>query len=146
MKKQILTAACTFFLAVGVANAQIVIRIGPPPPRPVEVAPAPPPVHRDWVWVAGYHRWNGHAYVWVPAPTAVRRIAAPSGSRASGVPSAAATSGMLATGVDRYARSKVHGGCPIHARSLRMSGISSRCNNLSCLRAWLQPCRIAHSL
>jgi len=39
MKKQILTAACALFLTVGVANAQLVIRIGPPPPRPVEVVP-----------------------------------------------------------------------------------------------------------
>ena len=66
MKKQILTAVCGLFLTIGAANAQIVIRIGPPPPRPVEVIPEPPPVHRDWVWVPGYHRWDGHGYVWVP--------------------------------------------------------------------------------
>ncbi|HUD23076.1 MAG TPA: hypothetical protein VMQ60_09565 [Acidobacteriaceae bacterium] len=66
MKKQILTAACALFITVGAANAQFVVRIGPPPPRPVEVVPEPPPVHRDYVWVAGYHRWDGHGYVWVP--------------------------------------------------------------------------------
>ena len=66
MKKQILTAACALFLTVGVANAQIVIRIGPPPSRPVEVIPEPQPMHHDWVWVPGYHRWDGHVYVWVP--------------------------------------------------------------------------------
>jgi hypothetical protein len=66
MKKQILTAVCGLFLAVGAANAQIVVRIGPPPPRPVERIPQPPPEHRDWAWRAGYHRWDGHAYVWVP--------------------------------------------------------------------------------
>ncbi len=102
MKKQILTAACTFFLAVGVANAQLVIRIGPPPPRPVEVVPAPPPVHRDWVWVPGYHRWDGHGYVWVPGsyrrPPHRGAVWVP----ASGVPSAAATSGTPATGADQY--------------------------------------------
>jgi hypothetical protein len=54
MKKQILVAACTLFLSVGVARAQIVVRIGPPPPRPVEVVPAPP--HAGYVWVPGYHR------------------------------------------------------------------------------------------
>ena len=53
MKKQLLTAACALFLTVGAANAQIVIRIGPPPPRPVEVIPVVPPAHHDWVWVPG---------------------------------------------------------------------------------------------
>lgn len=66
MKKQLLIAVCALFLTTGAANAQIVVRIGPPPPHPVEVVPAPPRAHRDWVWVAGYHRWDGHAYVWVP--------------------------------------------------------------------------------
>jgi len=51
-------------LAVTSANAQIVVRIGPPPPRPVEVAPPPP--HEGLVWQPGYHRWDGHGYVWVP--------------------------------------------------------------------------------
>jgi hypothetical protein len=62
MKKQVLTAVCGFFLAVGAANAQIVVRIGPPPPRPVEVVPAP---RAGFVWVPGFHRWDGHRYVWV---------------------------------------------------------------------------------
>jgi WXXGXW repeat (2 copies) len=62
MKKHILTAACALFLTVGAANAQIVVRIGPPPPRPVEVVPAP---REGFVWVPGYHRWNGRRYVWV---------------------------------------------------------------------------------
>jgi hypothetical protein len=66
MKKQILTAVCGMLLTVGAANAQIVVHIGPPPPRPVERIPPPPPEHRDWAWRAGYHRWDGHAYVWVP--------------------------------------------------------------------------------
>ncbi len=67
MKKQLLTAACGLFLAVGAASAgaQIHITIGPPP-RPHEVIPAPPPEHRDWAWHAGHLRWDGHAYVWVP--------------------------------------------------------------------------------
>jgi hypothetical protein len=65
MKKQILTAACALFLTVGVAAAQVHITIGPPP-RPREVVPPLPREHRDWVWHAGYHRWDGRAYVWVP--------------------------------------------------------------------------------
>jgi hypothetical protein len=36
----------------------------PPPPLVVETRPpAPGPRH---VWVQGYHRWDGHAYAWVP--------------------------------------------------------------------------------
>jgi hypothetical protein len=62
MKKQLLTAACALFLTVGAANAQIVVRIGPPPPHPVEVVPAP---RMGFVWIPGFHRWNGHHYVWV---------------------------------------------------------------------------------
>ena len=66
MKKQLLIAAGTILLSVGAARAQVVVRIGPPPPRPHEVIPAPPPEHRDWAWHAGYHRWDGARYVWVP--------------------------------------------------------------------------------
>ena len=68
MKKQVLAAIFCFSLAAAVplAGAQIVVRIGPPPPRPVERIPPPPPEHRDWAWHAGYHRWDGRAYVWVP--------------------------------------------------------------------------------
>jgi hypothetical protein len=35
----------------------------PPPPPQQEVVPASPGA--EWVWVGGYHRWDGHAYVWV---------------------------------------------------------------------------------
>ncbi|MBB5063961.1 YXWGXW repeat-containing protein [Granulicella mallensis] len=48
------------------AGAQVVVRIGPPPPRPVERVPPPPFEHRGWVWQEGYHRWDGHGYIWVP--------------------------------------------------------------------------------
>ena len=65
MKKQLVATACAIFLSAGIAGAQIHIRIGPPPPRH-EVVPPPPREHRDWVWQPGYHRWDGHAYVWVP--------------------------------------------------------------------------------
>jgi hypothetical protein len=65
LKQNLLSATAAVLLATGAANAQIVVRIGPPPPRPVEVVPAPPRAHRDYVWVGGYHRWDGHRYVWV---------------------------------------------------------------------------------
>jgi len=63
MHKWILVAICGLVLTAGVANAQIVVRIGPPP-RVVERRPPPP--HEGAVWVQGYHRWDGNAYVWVP--------------------------------------------------------------------------------
>ena len=67
MKKQLLAAACGLFLSVGAANAQIVVRIGPPPPHPVEVVPEAPPAHRDYVWVPGGYRRPPHPHaVWVP--------------------------------------------------------------------------------
>ena len=65
MKKQVLTAACVLLFSAAAANAQVVVRIGPPR-RPHEVRPLPPAEHRDWVWHPGYHRWDGNRYVWVP--------------------------------------------------------------------------------
>ena len=69
MKKQLLTAACAVIFSVGAASAGAQvgfhITIAPPPPRH-EVVPPPPREHRDWAWHAGYHRRDGHAYVWVP--------------------------------------------------------------------------------
>jgi len=66
MKKILLAAACGVFLSASLAaGAQIVVRVGPPRPI-VERRPPPPPEHRDWAWRAGYHRWDGNAYVWVP--------------------------------------------------------------------------------
>jgi WXXGXW repeat (2 copies) len=65
MKKFLPTVACAFFLTAGIAQAQVVVRIGPPA-RPHEVIPPLPPEHRDWAWHAGYHRWDGNRYVWVP--------------------------------------------------------------------------------
>ena len=65
MKKFLPIAACAMFLTAGIAQAQVVVRIGPPA-RPHERIPPPPSEHRDWAWHAGYHRWDGNRYVWVP--------------------------------------------------------------------------------
>jgi hypothetical protein len=46
------------------AYAQVSIRIGPPPPPVVEVRGNPP--DRGYVWVDGYHRYEGDHYVWTP--------------------------------------------------------------------------------
>jgi hypothetical protein len=36
----------------------------PPPPPPVEEAPPPSP-GVEYVWIGGYHKWDGHRYIWV---------------------------------------------------------------------------------
>ena len=65
LKKYVASAACGLMLAATLtAGAQIVVRLGPPPPPRHEVPPPPP--RPGWVWHEGYHRWDGHAYVWVP--------------------------------------------------------------------------------
>jgi len=65
MKKFLPTLACAAFLVAGIAQAQIVVRIGPPE-RPHEEVPPPPHEHPNWAWHDGYHRWDGNRYVWVP--------------------------------------------------------------------------------
>ncbi len=44
--------------------AQVVVRVAPPPPVHVGVVGVTP--GPGYVWIGGYQRWNGHAYVWVP--------------------------------------------------------------------------------
>jgi hypothetical protein len=63
MKKFILIALCVLGMSAGAARAQVVVRIGPPAPI---VETAPPRPHEGWVWVHGYHRWDGARYVWTP--------------------------------------------------------------------------------
>jgi hypothetical protein len=45
------------------AGTRVYVRIGPPAPVVETRVVAPGPHH---VWVEGYHRWDGAAYVWVP--------------------------------------------------------------------------------
>lgn len=52
------------FLGGVTGVAQVVVRVAPPPPASVAVigrAPGP-----GYVWIGGYQRWDGRAYVWVP--------------------------------------------------------------------------------
>lgn len=62
MKKLLLAAAATALLGTSAAFAQVVVRVAPPAPiierRPI--APGP-----GYVWVDGFHRWDGARYVWV---------------------------------------------------------------------------------
>ena len=54
----LLTAACPPPLPPGV----VYVRTGPPAPVPEVRVVAPGP---GYVWVPGYHRWDGSTYVWV---------------------------------------------------------------------------------
>jgi WXXGXW repeat (2 copies) len=52
------------FLAAGAAGAvPIYVKIAPPAPIVETRVVAPGP---GYVWVGGFHRWDGRAYVWVP--------------------------------------------------------------------------------
>ncbi|HEY3202745.1 MAG TPA: YXWGXW repeat-containing protein [Thermoanaerobaculia bacterium] len=55
--------AASFCAIPAGALPRIYVRIAPPtPPAEVRVV-APGPGH---VWIGGYHRWDGRAYIWVP--------------------------------------------------------------------------------
>jgi hypothetical protein len=69
MKKFLFTAIVGFGLAAASANAQVYVRIGPPPVVVEHPGRAPGP---NYIWVHGYHRWDGRAYVWVPGRYIVR--------------------------------------------------------------------------
>ncbi len=67
MKKYLAVAAfAVLALAPGAragADERIYVRIGPPRAVVETRIVRPSPRH---VWIAGYHRWDGNAYVWVP--------------------------------------------------------------------------------
>ena len=48
-------------LAFSAAASDVIVRIAPP--RIVVEKRGPRP-SRDHVWISGYHRWDGNAYVW----------------------------------------------------------------------------------
>jgi WXXGXW repeat (2 copies) len=50
-------------LTAGAFAQEVVVRVAPP--RPIVETRVVAPSH-DHVWIAGYHRWDGNAYVWVP--------------------------------------------------------------------------------
>jgi len=43
--------------------AEVVVRVAPPRAVVEHRGTAP---GRDYVWVSGYHNWNGTSHVWVP--------------------------------------------------------------------------------
>ena len=58
-----MAALLALTLLPAASYAQVVIRIGPPPV--VVEHPGPPP-ERGFIWIGGYHRWDGARYVWTP--------------------------------------------------------------------------------
>lgn len=63
MKKIALAMLLFFSLLPAASFAQVVIRVAPP--AAIIERPGLPP-ERGFVWVAGYQRWDGGRYVWVP--------------------------------------------------------------------------------
>ena len=63
MKKTALAILLALTLMPAASFAQVVIRIGPPAPI---VERRPPPPDRGYVWIDGYHRYEGGQYVWTP--------------------------------------------------------------------------------
>ena len=59
-------------------SGRVYVRVAPPAPIVETRVVAPGP---GFIWVSGYHRWNGAAYVWVPG-----RWDRPSRDRAQWVP------------------------------------------------------------
>ena len=64
MKRLLAGAILSAGIALSTASAQVYVRIGPPPPPPREVIVARP--GPQYVWVPGYHHYDGRAYVWTP--------------------------------------------------------------------------------
>jgi len=50
-------------LVLPIAAADVVVKIAPP--HAIVERRGPPP-GAGYVWIDGYHRWDGNAYVWVP--------------------------------------------------------------------------------
>jgi hypothetical protein len=63
VKKIALAVLLALALVPAASYAQVVIRIAPPPV--IVERPGPPP-EPGFVWIAGYHRWEGDHYVWTP--------------------------------------------------------------------------------
>jgi len=63
LKKLAIVALFASLLSVTSSEAQVTVRIGPPPPIVEHYGPPPRP---GYVWLGGYHRWDGRRYVWTP--------------------------------------------------------------------------------
>ena len=59
----IIAASLGLGAACGPTYGRLYVRTGPP--APIYDARIPPP-GPGYVWIVGYHRWDGGRYVWVP--------------------------------------------------------------------------------
>jgi hypothetical protein len=59
----LVSATLTVSSACAAPQGRVYVRVGPPAPIVETRVVAPGP---GYVWVPGYHRWDGRAYVWVP--------------------------------------------------------------------------------
>jgi hypothetical protein len=74
----VLTGSVLAAPACASPRGRVYVRLGPPAPIVEARVVAPGP---GYVWVSGYHAWNGRAYAWVPG-----RWARPPRPRAVWVP------------------------------------------------------------
>jgi hypothetical protein len=63
VKKFAMAVLLALILLPAASYAQVIVRIAPPAPI---VERRPPPPEPGFVWIAGYHNWDGNRYVWVP--------------------------------------------------------------------------------
>lgn len=63
MRKFLLNAFVGAAIIAGLAQAEVVVQVAPP--RAIVEHRIVRPSH-DHVWIGGYHRWDGRAYVWEP--------------------------------------------------------------------------------
>jgi len=63
VRKIALALLLAFALAPAASVAQVYVRVGPP--APIYERRGPPP-DRGYVWIGGYHRYEGDRYVWTP--------------------------------------------------------------------------------
>jgi hypothetical protein len=63
LKKIAMAALLALTFLPAASYAQVIVRIAPPA---LVVEHRPPPPDRGYVWIDGYHNWDGTRYVWVP--------------------------------------------------------------------------------
>jgi hypothetical protein len=63
LKRGLLGLVFASALTFSAGAAEVIVRVAPPAAI-VETRPASPGA--GYVWLGGYHRWDGNAYAWVP--------------------------------------------------------------------------------
>ena len=63
MRKTILSAIAGGLMAISAMGAEVIVQVAPPRAVVETRGRAPQP---GYVYQRGYHRWDGHAHVWVP--------------------------------------------------------------------------------